>query len=54
MGPNENDFKELPEKEFKRMIITLFNKLKENESKEMNEIKKPINDSKIECNKENY
>lgn len=47
MTPNENDLEELPEKEFKRMLISAFKQLKEDinkhqENKDTNAIRKLI------------
>lgn len=55
MEANENDPEELPDKESKRTIVSIFkqfkgdmNVLSKNKGKEMNEVRKSIQDMKIE------
>lgn len=44
---NEIDMEELPDKEFKRMIMAMVKQLKEDRNKKINEIRKPSQDMKI-------
>lgn len=57
MIPNESDTEDLPDKEFKGMVINRFKQLKdvsilqEHRNKQLNQIKKSIQNMKIEFNK---
>lgn len=57
MIPNESDTEDLPDKEFKGMVINRFKQLKdvsilqEHRNKQLNQIKKSVQNMKIEFNK---